>query len=165
MQTDGFRVDGDVTYLTQLTDLSGNGNDAVQSTATAQAYLDGSDAVFSGAQWYNVTGTETDSGSTCIAVCSSGTYGRVMDTDSGTRIAIDFNGFVYAPADGYTAFIDLGSVFPLAISNVNSLLVIGRLQTGSNYLAGTISTLAIYNKTLTTTEQTIVNKCLTILGA
>ncbi len=40
MQTDGFRVDGDVTYLTQLTDLSGNGNDITQTTATAQCEYD-----------------------------------------------------------------------------------------------------------------------------
>ena len=201
MQTDGFRVDGDTTYLTQLTDLSGNGHDAVQTTATRQASLDGSDAVFSGGQGYDTSTTLTIlQPLTCCCRCypkntTSDLWGTIFD--SATSIDTYRNLLTFKSGSTREMVIYAGSELPtsgyvIKESNIivlfntsNSYIVqdgeilntgnpgtstlkggirIGDDYNGHYFLIGTISTLALYNKTLTTTEQTIVNQCLTILG-
>lgn len=174
MQTDGFRVDGEVTYLTQLTDLSGNGHNAVQGTDTAQAYLSGADAVFSGGQSYDATFDYSTPSLTAISRYSSAGGGRIFCTITGppfisigvgsSRDVFDVNGWIDTGL-----YIDDGTTNNIIYEFVNtgnySDIGIGRSNTSSDRLVGTISTIAIYNKALTDHEQAVVNQCLNILGA
>lgn len=178
MQEDGFRVDGDTTYLTQLTDLSGNGNHAVQATDTAQAYLDGADAVFSGAQWYG----SLLSGSTIISINLSIAFAKKTALNG---FVFDFydsfynNSFSISQYQSTLNFVkaglyDLptdGSLICLSENldkvKLNGTFYIGRYRSSTrlNLRDGTISTLALYNKTLTAEQQLQVNQCLNVLGA
>jgi hypothetical protein len=212
MQTDGFRVDGDTTYLTQLTDLSGNGNDAVQTTSTAQAYLDGSDAVFSGGQWYDAMGNFADKpytictgikpnlvqdhmGIWSLSSNNANDYYEAHITNSVTgssylmtRIndsinSIDSNNADFIDGQLHATIVNFGSTGRFFMVNGITILEdsftgspdgdLVRMSCGSltryegrtDYLNGNISSQAVYNKTLTTHEQAVVNQCLTILGA
>jgi hypothetical protein len=211
MQTDGFREENGVTYLTQLTDLSGNGNHAVQDTATAQAYLDGSDAVFSGAQCYENSSTfDVSSGFTGIIRWNSTQteHFRLINT-RGTGAPGTYKGFQISPTgssfsntflDNGTNSISISVSYDKTItqntlldfdpttgrsylsSNDNNTYVINTdliesdlsqtpfvIGTSANYAGqwyiGDMSVAALYSKTLTTIEKSIVNQCLNILGA
>jgi hypothetical protein len=168
MQTDGFREENGVTYLTQLTDLSGNGNHAVQDTATKQAYLDGNSAVFSGEQLYDATGIEASGYFTLLYIGNADNSGYIFDsygTGSTTRIvlratALYYNQTYHSFPDGkiyYTETNDNAIDGPTAIGDTNAMR-------GYGIYIGTIAVLAVYNKILSDTEQSIVKQCLTILG-
>jgi hypothetical protein len=208
MQTDGFREENGVIYLTQLTDLSGNGNHAVQDTATAQAYLDGSDAVFSGGQWYenlnfgasglsdltvaesvlwknltikdysysNITFTDTYIDDTSLQIRQHFASGNKLQVYDGVVAAFSDNSLI--ENNDYNIICSLNqSVTKCTINGVSEInstdipvlrgskTLIGSNSTKRNHIFGTISTIAIYAKTLTTHEQAVVNQCLNILGA
>jgi hypothetical protein len=212
MQEDGKRVDGDTIYLTQLTDLSGNGNHAVQATDTAQAYLDGSDAVFSGGQWYDAMGNFADKpytictgikpnlvqdhmGIWSLSSNNKNDYYEAHITNSVTgssylmtRIndsvnSIDSNNADFIDGQLHATIVNFGSTGRFFMVNgittledsftgspVGDLVRMScgsltRYEARTDYLNGGISSQAIYNKALTTSEQTIVNQCLTTLGA
>jgi hypothetical protein len=175
MQSDGFRVSGDKTYLTQLTDLGLQGNHAVQGTDTAQAYLDGYDAVFSRTQYYALSNMIC-SGS--ITAC----IGYAWIDDPGLPgILFSANGHemrfgrYYVESNSYGAFVngewdqDLNETGNKTFKCFNGTVAIGDIEIyiGSYFarpFGGTISTIGLYNRTLTTQEQSVVNHCLNILG-
>jgi hypothetical protein len=212
MQEDGKRVDGDTIYLTQLTDLSGNGNHAVQATDTAQAYLDGSDAVFSGGQWYDAMGNFADKpytictgikpnlvqdhmGIWSLSSNNTNDYYEAHITNSVTGSSylmtrindrtnhIDSNNADFIDGQLHATIVNFGSTGRFFMVNGITILEdsftgspvgdlvrmscgsLTRYEARTDYLNGGISSQAIYNKALTTSEQTIVNQCLTTLGA
>lgn len=177
MQTDGFRVDGETTYLTRLTDLGAHGNHAPQVVSTAQAYLDGSDLVFDGMQWYDATGLTTGIAVTiALRGMLSGAPQGLFDCEFG-RVYIGtgaiqpetngyFDGIWHADEYSYTFNVPRNNIIIPTTTGMGGSMTIGsRFTTVEQFLIGSQSAIAIYDKILTIQEQSLVNQALTILGA
>ena len=193
MQADALREDGGETYLTRFTDFSGNGNHATQPIDASQAHRDGSDAVFSGGQCYEIPdsfviknadnsicarGRVDSSTGQYILSFPSNTNSLIYGYD-GDRLEVFMNPRIGAPVDLFTYFNSVSVVAggvkshyldnALAGSGAQTVgsatsNTIGCSSPGTNMFKGRLSSVAIYTHALTATERTIVNQALTVLG-